>query len=445
MAERKPFPSLTFKLMAMLLLAAILAVALFFLCRNVGRLIINQVYLSPTQVESRINKGIDSFRSFVAENQVSSTDALAVGQWNREHPDVCLTINGRNTIMNSNSYGAELMLSDSGLSLRLGLGTGYEYAVNFSDGAYTVEIYDYSENRLYNFTDIFAVVVSALAFLILMLLYERHVTLSVQRLSRQVRQISRGNLQMHIRPPSQDEIGQLATDVEAMRLSIIEQLGREEAAWQANTQLITAISHDVRTPLTALMGYLDVLADPSLPPEVQRAYLEICHSNAIRLKDLTDELFGFFLVFGQRVPEQSPEEFDAATLMEQILFEAREGLLQQGFDVHLDAPESLSGTLRVDLGHLRRVFDNLFSNVRKYADLAKPVTITQTVTDGRLHISIENAIPITVSRVESTKIGLKTCEKLLGAMGGSFRQCHTDQTFTAEVTLPLVQMQSLPH
>ena len=437
MAKKTVFHALTLKLLGMLIISTVLAAALFSLSSYAGRQLIDRIYLSPAQVETRVDADIRSFRSFVEENNIASTDALSVGQWNRAHADVRLTINSRNAVLNSDGYGAEITLSDSGLSVRLGEGTGFEFPVNFADGTYTVSVYNYSENRLYNIVNITSVVVSALVFLILMLLYERHVTLSILRLSRQVRQVSRGDLQLHIQAPTRDEIGQLAADVDAMRLSIIDKLRREEDAWHANSQLITAISHDVRTPLTALLGYLDILSDPDLPPLAQRSYLDICRSNAARLKDLTDELFGFFLVFGKSTPEQTPEVFDAATVLEQILLEAREELVQQGFDVRLEVPEDLQGTLTVDLGHLRRVFDNLFSNLRKYADPAVAATVTVRAENGWLWVTICNAIPAAARRAESTKIGLKTCEKLLTAMGGSFRQEHTARQFTAEVTLPL--------
>ena len=439
MAKKTPFRSLTLKLVGMLLVSAVVAVSLYFLCAFLGRQAVDRFWLSPARVESRINADIRSFRDFVAANNTASTDAASIGGWNRDHADVSLTVRSRSAILTSDGYGAGITLSDSGLSLRLEDKMGHEFPVNFADGTYTVTIYDHSESRLYNIVNISAIVISAAAFLLLMVIYERHVTLSILRLSRQVRQVSRGSLQQHIQAPTGDEIGQLAEDVDAMRLSILDKLQREEAAWQANTDLITAISHDVRTPLTALLGYLDILSDPELPPEIQRSYLDICRNNALRLKDLTDELFGFFLVFGNRTPEQELEQYDAATLMEQLFLEAQEELTGQGFAIGLELPENLQGSLQVDLGHLRRVFDNLFSNLRKYADPEKTVTIRVNASQNLLEITITNAILTGSPRVESNKIGLKTCEKLLTAMGGSFRQSRTADTFTAEVTLPLTE------
>ena len=441
MAKKLHIRSLTLKLVGVLLLSVIVSLALYFLCTLAGQYMVKEVWLSSAQVESRITGHVRSFRSFVEENDITSTDAVAVGRWNRSHADVRLTINGRNTVLRSDRCGAVITLSDPGLSLRLEDYEGYPYPVTFADGSYSVSFYDHSENRLRNIVNITSLIISAAVFLLLMVLYERHVTLSILRLSRQVRQVSRGSLHQSIQPPTRDEIGQLAEDVDAMRLSILDKLRREEAAWQANSDLITAISHDVRTPLTALMGYLDIVSDPSIPPETQWSYLEICRSNALRLKELTDELFGFFLVFGKRTPEQNLEQFDAAMLLEQILLEAQEELMGQGFDIRILRPDDLPGTLRVDLSHLRRVFDNLFSNLRKYADPNEPVTIRISAENRQLHISLTNTILSGSNRVESNRIGLKTCEKLLAAMDGSFRQIRDDGSFTAEVTLPLYPAQ----
>ena len=423
--------------MAGLLLAAVAACLLFVLGRSTGQALIRQVYMAPERCQARAQAEITDFRHFVSQNRISSTDAQSVGRWSMNHPYVRLTILGKDAIITADPFGAELNLSHFGISLHLRPQTVYDFPVNFSDGSYTVSVYDYSEQKLYTFVDLASLAIAAGAFLLFMLLYDRHITRSVLSLSRQVRQVSHGDLQMHIQPPSSDEIGQLAEDVETMRLSIIDQLRREEAAWQANSQLITAISHDVRTPLTALMGYLEVLELEGLSKEEQKTYLDICRHNAARLKELTDELFAFFLLFGQATPDQTLEDFDAGTLMEQILLEAQAELQQSGFDIRLEQPEALTGQLRVDLNHLRRVFDNLFSNLRKYADPACPVFIRQYTEQGRLFTTVSNTVARNAAPVESNKIGLKTCEKLLSAMDGTFSQNRSGDTFTASFSLPL--------
>ena len=419
-------------------LALAAAVLTFICCLIVGNTLVEQVYLSSESVNRRMGQEISSFRSFVEENNLASTDVHAVGQWNREHRGINLTIYGLTTTISSTPDGAELVGNAAGIVVRseLSLHLGREYPVNFRDGVCTVALTDTSRGMVGAAVNLCSFALAALIFLATVLLYDQHITRTVQTLSRQVRQVSRGDLHMQITPQTADEIGQLALDVDAMRLSIIDKLQREENAWKANSQLITAISHDVRTPLTALLGYLEILSDDRTTPEERSAYLEICRNNALRLKGLTDELFGFFLVFGKPTPDQVAEEFDAVTLLDQVMLEHEMDLTQRGFQVELRA-EPIQGKLLVDLGHFRRIFDNLISNVRKYADPARPVVICQQMIAGQLAVTIENYINPAKQRVESNRIGLQTCHKLVEVMGGEFHQARHEETFTVEVRLPL--------
>ena len=438
MAEHRAFRTLTFKLTAVMCLALVAAILTFVCTLGLGNTLVEQVYLSSESVNRRMGQEISSFRSFVEENNLASTDVHAVGLWNRDHKGINLTIYGLTTTISSTPDGAELVGNEAGIIVRseLSLHLDREYPVNFRDGVCTVALTDTSRNKVSAALNLCALALSALIFLTTVLLYDQHITRTVQTLSRQVRQVSRGDLQMQIRPQTSDEIGQLALDVDAMRLSIIDKLQREENAWKANSQLITAISHDVRTPLTALLGYLEILADDSITPQERTAYLEICRNNAMRLKGLTDELFGFFLVFGKPTPDQRIEEFDAETLLDQVLLEHEMDLSQREFQVQLQS-EPVEGKLQVDLGHFRRIFDNLFSNVRKYADPARPVFIHRKMMGGELSVTIQNYINPAQTRVESNRIGLQTCHKLVQAMGGEFSQSRTKDTFIVEILLPL--------
>ena len=421
--------------MCVALAAAVIAFVTVIL---LGNALVDEFYLSGSAVNNRMNQEITSFRSFVEKENLSSTDVHAVGNWNRNHRNINLTIYGLNTTLTSTPDGAELVGNESGFVLRseLSLHLSMEYPVNFRDGVFTVAIFDTSRAMVSAAVNLSALTLAALVFLAIVLLYDQHITRTVQTLSRQVRQVSRGDLRMQISPQTTDEIGQLALDVDAMRLSIIDKLQREEEAWRANSQLITAISHDVRTPLTALLGYLEIISDDSLSPQERSAYLEICKNNAMRLKGLTDELFGFFLVFGKPTPDQAPEEFDAPTLLDQVLLEHEMELHQSGFTVRRSGGE-LQGALTVDLGHFRRIFDNLFSNVHKYADTAQSVEINQRMEGRSMAVTITNHIRKSQTRPESNRIGLQTCQKLVSAMGGEFRQTRTKDTFTVEVVLPL--------
>lgn len=442
MAKKRIRCSLTLKLMAAVCLAALLAALTFWGMSRVGQAAVNRWYLSEQAVSVRLDKEIASFRDFVRQRKMASTDIESIGEWNREHPATELTITGLTATVKSDAEGAELVANDTGMVIRIGdSASSSKYPVNFRDGVYSVTVYDRSQGLYQVGADWVALITATLVFLAVILIYNQRMTRTVQMLNAQVRRVSQGALDMQIECSSRDEIGQLALDVDTMRLSIIDKLQREEAAWTANSQLITAISHDVRTPLTALLGYLDIASDESLSPQEREAYLQICKNNALRLKSLTDELFAFFLVFGKPHPDQHLEEVDAGTLLDQILLEQEMSLTQMGFQVRIVHRGTLTGKLRVDVGHMRRVFDNLYSNVCKYADPERPVNALIEGEPDKLTVYVSNYVRQRADRVESNRIGLQTCEKLIKAMGGEFRICREREMFAAEIALPLIRQE----
>ena len=222
-----------------------------------------------------------------------------------------------------------------------------------------------------------------------------------------------------------------------MRASLLHKTEEEQKALKQNSDLITALSHDIRNPLTALLGYLDIIsAQRDLPPDTA-SYLAACQERAGRIKQLTDELFRYSLLFSNDELPMRLETYDAYVLLEQLLGEAQAELESAGFATRMVMPDTFC-RVRVDVPYFKRVLDNLFANVRKYADPAQPVSIAALPENRTLHICICNTIRADSGQVESNKIGLRTAEKILTQMGGSFRRHEADGKFTAEAILPIV-------
>lgn len=438
MARKNRLHSLRAKLLAALLLALILGAGIAAAVRMTGDYVLRSYYMSPGAIQARIMDHLSDLRQYVAENNVASTDLDAMGRWCRERRNCQIVIYGQSTMLTADTEGASLV-AYGGMVMNSMPGTvptENSYAVNFSDGAFSVNITDRSENRLYVLLNGGSVLLACVIFLLVMLVYNQQVTNQVRSLSRRVRQVSLGDLTQKIESKSRDEIGDLAGDVDAMRLSIIDKLQREERAWRANSQLITAISHDVRTPLTTLMGYLDILAEmPELPAQDRQNYLEICRRKADNLRELTDKLFSYFLILGTPEPDAALEEFDADVLFQQLLGEFCAELRQRQFIVE----ESLAvteRTVKVDIQHLQRICSNLLSNVCKYAEPSQKVAVQMQAAGDLLRVAVSNSVKQDAGKAESTKIGLQTCEKLAAAMGGEFRREQRNGIFTVELFLP---------
>ena len=214
-------------------------------------------------------------------------------------------------------------------------------------------------------------------------------------------------------------------------------MGNEKRAWEANSELITAISHDIRTPMTSLIGYLGLLNENGFSDvESSERFAASAYGKALELKELTDELFKYFLVFGRAELEMERERYDARLLLEQLVGEAAFDLKDAGFEVQQIFFDG-EAQIVADPMYLKRVMDNLVSTAKKYADPAAPIIFLAERKDGRLSVCVSNTVARNVSRVESTKIGLRTCQKIMEAMGGSFSTASDESHYMAEFSLPV--------
>ena len=153
------------------------------------------------------------------------------------------------------------------------------------------------------------------------------------------------------------------------------------------------------------------------------------------LKDLTDELFKYFLVFGSAELKLDMERYDGRLLLEQLASEAEFTLTEAGFTVQrMDFSGECS--ILADPLYLKRVMDNLVSNVMKYGDKARRVVILSQLEKGMLGLCVSNSVTRSLDRVESTRIGLRTCKRIMEQMQGSFSTETDGEHFAAELRIP---------
>ena len=417
------------------LIALLLAVGVFFGAYGIGSYFINKVYMSDESVAARKAQIYTDFNVYVRQNSLSGTDSAAIARWTARHDDVTIIVTGGGGNY-SVRRGEEAPVSNQISDLVQIAGIyGKLYPMRFADGEYQIAIGDNSQKREQTVFLIGSLVLAAVTFIAVMFFYIRRVTDRIIDLSEEAVVIGRGDLEAPITASGGDEISVLAAEMDNMRRSVIERMGNEKRAWEANSELITAISHDIRTPMTSLIGYLGLLNESSADDsESRERFAASAYNKAIELKDLTDELFKYFLVFGRAEIEMQRERYDARLLVEQLVGEAAFDLKDAGFEIEL---QDFSGECSIvtDPMYLKRVMDNLVSNAKKYADKSVPVVFRSELADGRLSVQVSNTIARGVSRVESTKIGLRTCEKIMQAMGGSFETKIEGERYSAVFSL----------
>ena len=422
--------------MIVVLLAALaVGAGCYFGCYRLGVWTINHGYMAPDAVELRNQRHERSLQQYVASNGVSSRDTVAIEQWLRSEKNASVIVyQAQGDPYEAGTWGTSQLLDDTTQNDLATLGYSF-YTVQFADGAYRVAVCDYSESRLFGYAQVGALVLAFVAYSCIAFGFTRRLARRVTRLSEAVS--AAGALNQTIPVTGTDELARLAQNVNTMRDTIVERTRNEQTALQANSDLITAMSHDIRNPLTSLIGYLDLLEmSQDRLPEDLRSYVLASRDKAYQLKDLTGEMFRYFLVFSRGEQETHPEPYDAQILCAQLLGECAAELRTRGFDVNL-MPLTTPCTVTTDVQMLKRVTDNLLSNMEKYADPAARLTILAECENGRLHVCFANRARRELARVESNHIGLRTCEAILQLLGGQFFTHRVGDDFSAEFVLPV--------
>ncbi len=461
---RKPFVSLNLKMVLAIMAGLGLAVCVYLLCSWFTNYVCEIRYLSDEAVARNAGEAYDSLEKYIKAKKVKATDTEALNEWAKGQEDTWIYIyDNYESVFEAGWWGegTEDSISKEELDALQDFSTFQivdgkkveveprisedfeervdERIIEFADGEYYTAITVYGNKRIEQTMGYVSLVLSFLTFIVTLLLYNGSLLKRLILLASEVRLVSDGNLDYEIVARHNDEIGSLAIGVDNMRTSIMEKHRNEKEAWEANTQLITAMSHDIRTPLTSLIGYLDIIEGRKYEDQEQLdRYISSCREKAFQLKDLSDKLFQYFLVFSNKESDRETEVFDANILFQQILAEHCAELINYGYmvDFRYTLPEV---NVETDLSSLKRLFDNVFSNIMKYADRNEAVIIAADLLEGDIHMEIANRIPAERKKVESTRIGLKTCQKICNDLKGEFSYEETEKGFCVEIRFPVTE------
>lgn len=217
------------------------------------------------------------------------------------------------------------------------------------------------------------------------------------------------------------------------------------------TELITNVSHDIKTPLTSIVNYVDLLQKPHTP-EQESEYLEVLDRQSKRLKKLTEDLVEASKASTGNM-NVNLERTNTREIIEQSLAEYGRRMEQGNLTVIVNIPEDAPRAM-ADGRLLWRVLDNLFNNVCKYALAGTRVYIDAGIEGNEAVISVKNISrdPLNVSadelmerfvrgdssrHTEGSGLGLNIAQSLVNLMHGKFSLSVDGDLFKAEIRLPL--------
>ncbi|MGG4103824.1 ATP-binding protein [Paenibacillus lautus] len=269
-----------------------------------------------------------------------------------------------------------------------------------------------------------------------------------------LREIAKGNFDTDIPVQSGSQLGEVAESINQMSRQLHQSILEERNAEKTKNDLITGVSHDLRTPLTSILGFLEVIEEDRYQDEVElRYYVNIAYEKAQNLKKLIDDLFEY-----TRINNGLPldiQKIDMAQFIRQLIEEFVPALEKSGMECKLAAEEGL--IILADGAQLVRAYENLITNAIRYGDSGKKIDIAVRSDGNQVSISFTNygdPIPerdlpfifdrfyrVETSRSKQTGgtgLGLAITKSIVEIQGGEIRVRSDQQRTTFETRFPKV-------
>lgn len=285
------------------------------------------------------------------------------------------------------------------------------------------------------FYGILFLIIYSLVLFFLIERYYNEARENYQALRKGVARIAEGDLDTEIVQdigmfePIKEELGKV-------RVGFKKAVEEEVKSQRMKTELITNVSHDLKTPLTAITTYVELLKKEDITEEERRSYIETLERKSLRLKVLIEDLFEVSKATSNNITLDYMD-VDVVKLLKQVSVEHSDKFEQMGLDLRWNVPEE-KVILRLDNQKTYRVFENLFVNIQKYAMPNSRVYIDVTSKDGQAEIVLKNmsATELNVSAEEITErfvrgdssrntegsgLGLAIAKSFTEAQNGNFR------------------------
>ena len=250
-----------------------------------------------------------------------------------------------------------------------------------------------------------------------------------------------------------DSLGEVEVQLNAARERALRDARAAQAAEQRKNDLVVYLAHDLKTPLTSVIGYLTLLRDePQLSPELRGRYTGIALEKAERLEDLINEFFDITR-FNLSHLELEKQTVDLSRMLQQVVSEFEPMLAEEQLTCTLDLPARMD--YPCDPDKLARVFDNLLRNACHYSTPGTEVQISGAETDTSIVLTFHNegrTIPpeklerifdqffrldsSRATRTGGAGLGLAIAKEIVELHGGTISARSWDNQVEFQVTLP---------
>lgn len=400
----------------LLLLGFFVAIVIFLVIFYVGNTLLSEYFFGSDFIYNAETTYIEELRSFVHKENIPATDTSRLGEWAHKKGVSHFTISRNRVLIYDSTYSDSVVLGQTEAET-LHYNWQYFHTVSFSDGNADVYIYANYEIKYYLFFYALDVIISVTIWIILFAIGIHREVKYIQQLSYEVTQIELGSLDSKISVKGKDELGTLARGLDQMRLALIKKEENEKQMKSAQDKLVLGMAHDLRTPLTGLMTFLEIAKKQQYLKDCIN-YLDKAYTKTIQICNLSNQLFEFFLISSEQPMKlENPENVEYA--LGDYLSELCCLLDKDGYQVSINKLYWAPVQIQICTDYTGRIIDNLISNIKKYADSTVPIELSADYNDSYASFTIRNKSARPNQYVHGTGIGVKNIHIMMSQMNGN--------------------------
>lgn len=390
----------------------------------------NTGYFYQAEVER-----VENFQKFVKDNRISTSDSTKIRKWVEERNIREFMISRENYLLFDISYEGEILPGGKKIS-----NTRWKnyHLVTFHDGNAYVYVYEGAAEKYYRILLTVAVFLGLSTCLGIFVSGMQMDVKYIQRLQKEVEIISGGNLEAQVTIEGQDELAGLAAGLDRMRMTLKKKEQTENELRMAQKKLVLGMSHDLRTPLTGLLTYMEILKKQEREGKVQRKYIEKAYDRIIQMRTLSDEMFEYFLV-NSRQDISLEEKETIISAFGDYLSEFCVLLEDEGFLVDTEAMEWKEVYVRLNIDYFGRIINNIISNLEKYGDKSEQVRLAIVYCEDTVGIIVKNKSISERKEGQGTGIGISNISMMMEQMGGTAEVEQGKNTYALTLYFPVYE------
>lgn len=425
-AKSEGCTSLYLEWFLLLFFAGMLSILFFVASGFVMEQQIDRYHENRNIVQDYNEKYISKLQKYIIEQGISSKELQKLDKWISHNRMIYIQIRKDGKWVYSSDFGMdEIQSEDYNVSP---YPSDNYYDIKLSDGTVQVFIMGMYSYNAYMIALAADIIISCLLFLTLTMLGIRRKIRYINQLSRDIEILEGGNLEYVVPARGNDELASLARGLNAMRISFKNQIGEIERLTETNQEMVTEISHDLRTPLTSVLLYTEILQNEKCIDEREK---QKCLGKIIKKIQFMKELSDRLLEYSAYNLEEKHVKTDYISCHKGLYDELSDMcyyLEGHGLKVKADMQWE-KGQILIYGEYLIRILDNISSNILKYADTQALVLIWDKYYENEMRITFENSCICDNGDTDSYSIGIRNVKMMMLEMGGRCEVMQTQERF----------------